>query len=85
MIKMSLAINLDSITIDGAYSPYTLTIILTGTINRPIADDIVVAMHDHGHELRDAIAPTIEEAVQRILVDRAADCQERQDIEDFEI
>lgn len=82
---MSLAINLDSVTIDGAYSPYTLTIMLTGTINRPIADDIIVAMHDHGHELRDAIAPTIEEAVQRILIDRTAADPGRQDVEDFEI
>lgn len=82
---MSLAINLDSVTIDGAYSPYTLTIMLTGTINRPIADDIIVAMHDHGHELRDAIAPTIEEAVQRILIDRTAADPGRQDVGDFEI
>ena len=82
---MSLAINLDSVTIDGAYSPYTLTIMLTGTINRPIADDIIVAMHDHGHELRDAIVPTIEEAVQRILIDRTAADPGRQDVEDFEI
>ena len=82
---MSCTVHLDAVTIDGWEPPHTLKIALTGTIDRKVGDDIIVAMHEHGHELRDAIAPTIEEAVQRILIDRAAADPGRQDIEDFEI
>ena len=82
---MSCAVHIERIIVDGWKAPHALKIELIGTIDRKVGDDIIVAMHDHGHELRDAIAPTIEEAVQRILIDRAATDPERQDIEDFEI
>lgn len=82
---MSCCVRIERIAIDGWHAPHAVKIELTGMIDQTVSDGIVTAMHNHGHELHDAIAPTVEEAVQRILVDRAADCQERQDIEDFEI
>lgn len=82
---MSCAVHIERIIVDGWKAPHALKIELIGTIEQTVGDGIVTAMHNHGHELHDAIAPTVEEAVQRILVDGAADCQERQDIEDFEI
>lgn len=82
---MSCAVHIERIIVDGWKAPHALKIELIGTIEQTVGDDIIVAMHDHGHELRDAIAPTVEEAVQRILIDRAAADPERQDIEDFEI
>lgn len=82
---MSCTVHIERVAIDGWCAPHTLKIELTGTIDQTVGDGIVTAMHNHGHELRDAIAPTIEEAVQRILVDRAADSLEQQEIEDFDI
>lgn len=82
---MSCSVRIERVVIDGWDAPHALKIELTGMIDQTVSDSIVSAMRNHGHELRDAIAPTIEEAIQSILLDRAADCQERQDIEDFEI
>lgn len=84
---MSCCVRIERIAIDGWHAPHTVKIELTGMIDQTVSDGIVTAMRQRANELRDAIAPTIEDAIQRILLDRAIDslAPSEEDIADFEI
>lgn len=84
---MSCSVRIERVVIDGWDAPHALKIELTGMIDQKVDDSIFATMHNHGRELRDAIAPTIEDAIQRILLDRAIDslAPSEEDIADFEI
>ena len=84
---MSCSVRIERIEVDGWKPPHAVKIELTGMIDQTVSDGIVTAMRQRANELRDAIAPTVEEAIQGILLDRAADSLERsdEDIADFEL
>ena len=84
---MSCCVRIERIAIDGWHAPHAVKIELTGMIDQTVSDGVVAAMRQRANELREAIAPTVEEAIQGILLDRAADSLERsdEDIADFEL
>ena len=67
---MSCSVRIEHIEVGGWYAPHELKIELVGKIDEPIGDDIVLVVHEHGREFRDAIGPVVAEAFERVFLER---------------
>lgn len=60
------AVRVERIEVDGWKPPHGLKIELVGNIDKLVDDDIVLVMHEYGHEFQEAVA----EAFERVFLTR---------------
>ncbi len=67
---MNCRVRIEHIEVGGWVAPQELKIELVGKIDEPVDDDIVLVVHEHGREFRDAIGPVVAEAFERVFLER---------------
>ena len=67
---MNGCVRIEHIEVGGWNAPHELKIELVGKIDEPVDDDIVLVIHEHGREFRDAIGPVVAEAFERVFLER---------------